>query len=96
MRDALVQWLDESVADEAVRQRLTQPWLADSEVPAGPELLDRLVETISQVLPEARELRSFCLGPQQDGSVPEFPVPGISIFGQISPDTLTTGEISLH
>lgn len=74
VRDALAQWLDDSVSDETTKQRLMQPWQADDDLPEGPALLDRLVDTIALVLPEARDLRSFCLGRHEDGPVPEFPV----------------------
>jgi len=71
VRSQVVAWLDERLADEAVRARAAEIWSADPAPATPAERLARLAQTIALADENARKLVALCAGPRTELSPPE-------------------------
>jgi len=70
----LTAWLATKPVDEATKAQIAGLWSEESKLLTGPDLLDRLVDTIVLVEPTAREIIDFCRSADSRRSVPKSPL----------------------
>jgi len=73
VRSQVLAWLDTQKPEAAIRAEAETIWPAVSDAASGPDLLQRLAETIALVDEDARRLVDLCAKPREAGSPPSFP-----------------------
>jgi hypothetical protein len=70
----VLKWLDQSKVDAAERDKVVKElWPESPTEPAAGEILERVVKTIAEVEPQARELSDLCAKPHESTKLPQFP-----------------------
>lgn len=72
MRTKFSEWLASRPVDDATKAKIAALWPEEAKSLVGPELLDRLIETIVLVEPSANEVVEFCKASDSSREIPKF------------------------